>query len=543
MKKAVIYARVSTDEQAEHGTSLQSQLETCRDYAEENNLDVIEEFLDDYTGTTLDQPGLNELQDALDKEKAGAVIVLNTDRLSRNFHNSVHLITIWADKEIELHFTDSGKEKISSNSMILGAVKQILAHEEINTLVRRSRNGKINKIRIKGKPVLVGPVPYGYRKEGGGYNAEYKIYEPEAEIVRIMFKLYLSGNGRCKPLSLRGIANFLKESKISTPASRPNYQAQRWRASTIRDILKNELYNGVYCYGKTRAIRKGYQQKGTITPQPKEQWMRLDLPHLSIVDSNIWEAAQTRLEYNKRFKGKTTPKKFLLSGHFTCAYCGYAYAGQTKKRSGGGNNNYYRHRLHDRNSECKYNRINLIKKEVAEGLVWEWIVNLLTDVNYLEKGLQELINSNETKHLNLEEQANKLDGTLNQIRDEIQTYINELPHHKSDLAIQAFRKKIDEKTNSYKALEQEQNSIRLQLKQISVSQEQKDLIQNFANQIAKNINKATFDDKRFILDLLRVEVKFFEDKEGNFLSIQCGIPSEDMDIMLGKPGSTANTQS
>ncbi len=75
MKKAVIYARVSTDEQAERGTSIQAQLETCHDYAKENGLEVVKEYKEDYTGTTLDRPELNQLQDDLKNGLAIAVIV------------------------------------------------------------------------------------------------------------------------------------------------------------------------------------------------------------------------------------------------------------------------------------------------------------------------------------------------------------------------------------------------------------------------------------------------------------------------------------
>ena len=142
MKKAVIYARVSTDEQAERGTSIQAQLETCHDYAKENGLEVVKEYKEDYTGTTLDRPELNQLKDDMGNGLAIAVIVLCPDRLSRNYPDSVLLKSIWADQEIELHLTDTGKEDFSFESMVIGAFKQITAHHEIDTLIRRSKRGK-----------------------------------------------------------------------------------------------------------------------------------------------------------------------------------------------------------------------------------------------------------------------------------------------------------------------------------------------------------------------------------------------------------------
>jgi site-specific DNA recombinase len=61
-KRAVIYARVSTDDQAEKGYSLPSQFEACRSYANQHGMVVIAEIQDDYTGSKIDRPGLNELR-------------------------------------------------------------------------------------------------------------------------------------------------------------------------------------------------------------------------------------------------------------------------------------------------------------------------------------------------------------------------------------------------------------------------------------------------------------------------------------------------
>lgn len=49
-KRAVLYARVSTDEQAENGYGLPVQLDAMRKYAEQNHFTIVEEFLEDYTG-------------------------------------------------------------------------------------------------------------------------------------------------------------------------------------------------------------------------------------------------------------------------------------------------------------------------------------------------------------------------------------------------------------------------------------------------------------------------------------------------------------
>ena len=58
-KRAVIYGRVSTKEQEEKGFSLPSQLEACRKYAIDNDYEIVSEYSEDYSGTELERPELN----------------------------------------------------------------------------------------------------------------------------------------------------------------------------------------------------------------------------------------------------------------------------------------------------------------------------------------------------------------------------------------------------------------------------------------------------------------------------------------------------
>lgn len=75
MTKALIYARVSTDEQAEHGYSLRHQTEACQRYADIHGLDVVDIISDDYTGMKIERPGFSELLSKLSNGQADTVIV------------------------------------------------------------------------------------------------------------------------------------------------------------------------------------------------------------------------------------------------------------------------------------------------------------------------------------------------------------------------------------------------------------------------------------------------------------------------------------
>jgi site-specific DNA recombinase len=86
MQKALVYCRVSTEEQAQEGYSLEAQEKYCRQFAQSNGYKVIEVFRDEgKSGTTLDRPAFKDLLARAQQDKSiNAVIVQETDRLARN---------------------------------------------------------------------------------------------------------------------------------------------------------------------------------------------------------------------------------------------------------------------------------------------------------------------------------------------------------------------------------------------------------------------------------------------------------------------------
>ena len=87
MKNAVIYARVSTDEQAREGQSIEVQIKLCRNYAENNDLNIVSTFVDEgMSATNMNRPALQDMLEAVQDKvnKISVVLVQDTDRLARN---------------------------------------------------------------------------------------------------------------------------------------------------------------------------------------------------------------------------------------------------------------------------------------------------------------------------------------------------------------------------------------------------------------------------------------------------------------------------
>src|SRR5262245_52885227 len=107
-KQAVIYARVSTDDQAERGYSLPSQIQAMRDYADSHEMQVVGEFQDDCSGAKLHRPKLDELRGMIERKEVDVVIVYAADRLSRNLAHLLILREDFRREGVELHYVNRG---------------------------------------------------------------------------------------------------------------------------------------------------------------------------------------------------------------------------------------------------------------------------------------------------------------------------------------------------------------------------------------------------------------------------------------------------
>src|SRR5690606_566770 len=138
-----------------------------------------------------------------------------------------------------------------------------------------------------------------------GDRGRLQIYEPEAHIVRRIYREYAGG------ASLRAIATRLTDEGVPTPTGRNS----RWSASTVRRILLNPAYIGEpRGWANHRGAAPHYQSgapppAGVVPP---------------IVTRQAWETAQQFIATNKQraVRNAREPEKALLRGGFAvCGYC------------------------------------------------------------------------------------------------------------------------------------------------------------------------------------------------------------------------------
>ncbi|MCK5641017.1 MAG: recombinase family protein, partial [Gammaproteobacteria bacterium] len=498
-KNAIIYSRVSTEEQAEKGTSLSRQIEECRRYAVSQGLEIVAELQDNFSGGTLERPGFLELRSLLAEGNANAVIVFRQDRLSRDSADYMYLRKKWGKDGIELHFCDRGKVSYDFAGIVLDSTMSGVNEGERWLIRDRTTDGRIKKARDKKKPVMSGIPPYGCRRTGKGEDAELHIDNYESLIVQEIFKWYIEGDGVNGSLSLRAIARKLIEQEIKPPSYRKRI-AKAWYSNTVRGIITNEIYIGKIYYGKTTS------NWGERTLQPRDKWIEIEVPDLAFIDRETFRAAGKKRKRNKEDNWHEKKHKYLLTGRIRCGYCGYAATGNPRRSF---NNKLY---LNYRcgcsykphlNCEAGYKSM---RGQKADKAVWDWLVWLLSDETNLRKGLNELM---EKRRNDLDPKIEKFETfkeLLAELDSRTQRLVKELSNNDDEVVLDAIRIQLKEIAKQHDNLESKKIILEVELLNLVIDEETEEQIYELASRVRTRLPNATFEEKKRILELLDVQV-------------------------------------
>jgi site-specific DNA recombinase len=172
---------------------------------------------------------------------------------------------------------------------------------------------------VKAGSVLVAARPaYGYRYVPGERTGSLEPHPDEAPIVQDMFRWCVE-----ERLSSYAIAKRLCELEIPSRADtaagivRKKGAHHTWNPHTIRNILRNETYKGLWHWNKTRMVKHGDTKRQV--PRPREEWLTVEVP--ALVDATVWERAQVQLSNNKANGTRVTVREYLLRGLIFCPSC------------------------------------------------------------------------------------------------------------------------------------------------------------------------------------------------------------------------------
>lgn len=497
-KKAVLYARVSTDEQADKGYSLPSQLEMCRKYADRLGYEVVTELREDYSGATsiAQRPEGKKLAALLKARNADAVIVYQVDRLSRDIVDLLASVQQWIRAGVEVHTCDIGK--IESELEIVLVIKGWQGGDERKKIIERTTRGRNHKAQA-GKVVGSGKALYGYRYSDG----ELNIIEDEARIVRLICEWYVKGEtderGEWRKVSTHEICRRLQAMGAPVPSKNHFWGERRgiWSPDILYKILKNETYAGVWRYGKN--IGNG----GRMGKRPIEEQIAVNVP--AIIDRDLWNAAQAKREYNVLMSKRRAKFDYLLRGLVRCN-CGLRMIGRHRADVNLPDPRYYRCQTETRTwvtRECKQ---KIIRADGLETGVWGYVKGLLENAVEYESLLREA-QRGELEQVSPKQQELE---TVEQLLCACEAEVTECA-----AALRIARGKVrgklegqqDEINARYDALSKRHAELSAKITTRQLTDEAVDSAMQFREHVIAGMQNPSPETKRRILEILGVEVK------------------------------------
>ncbi len=307
MKKADLYVRVSTDEQADKGYSIRSQEEVLRKYCNIQNIAVRRVVYEDYSAKTFNRPAWTEMLSKLHKEKGKSIDLLlftKWDRFSRNAGDAYQMISILRKIGIDPQAVEQPLNlEIPENKMMLAFY---LAAPEVEN-DRRALNTfyGMRRARKEGRYLTTGPCGYVNRTTAAGKKTIVPI-EPKASIIRWAFEQVAKGIFHIDEIRRDVNAKGLN-------CSKSNFYA----------LLKNPVYSG-------KIVVPAYRDEDRQLVQGQ---------HDAIVSESLFYDVQAILNGKKRTQlvKITTPDNLPLRGFLYCPKCEKRLTGSASK----GRRNYY----------------------------------------------------------------------------------------------------------------------------------------------------------------------------------------------------------
>jgi len=356
-KVAVGYIRVSTEEQAKDGYSLDNQGSVINKKCAYEGWEVKHIFHDKgISGASMDKRGgIKDLLKYIKSNKVDYLVVYKVSRLSRKIADVVaiadHLEKVGV-KLIAIEDNIDTSTPMGKYFLVLGAIFAEMERENIITQVKGGMEQKAKLGEWNG-----GKPPLGYDLD----NKKLKVNEEEAKIVKTIFTEYLKGNG------YKAIASCLNEKGFKTKLDK------LFSGNGVKEILKNPIYCG--------RVRWGYREDwGKLHEGNKRKRQYNDTPiisegiHEAIIEKEIFDKVQSILKSNPRFHMKQFNGNHLLSGLIRCPDCGYGMSMQNVK-SKGKVYEYYTCNQYQAYKSCKPNSIK--KSDIEEEFltIFEAVIN------------------------------------------------------------------------------------------------------------------------------------------------------------------------
>jgi DNA invertase Pin-like site-specific DNA recombinase len=286
--KVVLYARVSSDRQAEKDLSITAQLKALRKYAVERDWEVLKEFVDEAeSARSANRPAFKEMISlARQRHKSfAAILVWKLSRFARNREDSIIYKSLLRKHGVSVVSINEQVDETPAGKLLEGMIEVIdefystnLAQDTIRGMKENATRGYYNG----GIP----PIGYKTKKVVDG-SAKRNVLEPDeqfAPIIRRIFQMYADRMGA------KDIVKVLNNEGLRTNRGKP------WSKTVVYYILSNEVYIGTLSWGKAK-------------PGDASDTVRIENNHPPLIDREV--SRKFKASLNNVTPGSLTPEQSI----------------------------------------------------------------------------------------------------------------------------------------------------------------------------------------------------------------------------------------
>ena len=415
--RAALYIRLSKEDgNKAESESVTSQREILKEYLKLHpDIEPFDCYIDDgWSGTNFDRPAFRRMIDDIYAGKADCVIVKDLSRFGRNHVDTGYYTdNVFVRRQVRFISVNNGIDTASKNmnaatQCISVGVTNVL-NESVAATTSVNVRGTLNMRRNNGD--FIGSfASYGYMKDPEDRH-KLIVDEEAAAVVRMIFEKFISG------MSIIGITKELNEAGIPNPSTYKklkgyNYKHPAgkigdgmWPESSVRRVLKNEMYVGDMVQGKNTTV--SYKIKQCVAV-PREEWFIVKGTHEPIIDRETFGRAQSLFNRNIR-KSPDKKEVDLFSGLVRCADCMRIMSKKSNKHPYG-EYHYYRCTTARKMNKgaCTNHTIRIDKIEEAVLVFLRKMVEVATEYDEIIKK----INSDGGMKNNTSVLANAIEGKI-----------------------------------------------------------------------------------------------------------------------------------
>jgi len=531
LKRAILYARVSTDEQARSGYSLAQQIEALKAHAFREGYEVLEEVSDPgQSGASLERPGMDRVRDLVAGGGVYVVLAQDRDRFAREPAYHYLLRREFEEHGTKIRALNERGDDSPEGELTDGILDQLGKYERAK-ISERSRRGKLQKAR-QGK-VMAGPrVKYGFKLNAS--RDGLLVDEEKMRVVRRIFRM-VGTEGH----SMNAVFKTFERERLPTPGGGKHWDRAFFRIAILDDVYRPHTYQeveklvspevaagldreklyGIWWYNRLRVRTRQvsepsengrrYRREARFTVKNKEEWVAVPVPYAGI-PREVVDAARAAIRDN-RVPSKAGRRFWELSGGILrCATCGHTTANHSVRANSGTHyHHYYYCRNHHKHGDAECTHRKNHRAPDLEGRVWDLISGLLKDPERLRVGLDEMIEA-ERAGMRGDPEAEALAwldkiAVLDSKRSRYQDMAAE-----GHITFAELGAKLQELEGQRTRAEEELDNLQLRRARLEdLERDRETLLKEYAGLVPEELDELTGEDRHQAYRMLRLQVFVF----------------------------------